>query len=121
MSNLWLALVLLGVGVWVAHDGLAPRPAIREARRSWAPVDRVRDWLAQADLPGVTIWHVVVLCTAGCVAGGFAGYVTFGVPVTATHLKMASVGRTRMQCTPRRSNGVTSSTHAISRVGSLSN
>jgi Flp pilus assembly protein TadB len=83
MSNLWLALILLGVGVWVAHDGLAPRPAIREARGSWAPVDRVKDWLAQADLPGVTIWHVVALCAAGCVAGGFAGYVTFGVPVTA--------------------------------------
>ena len=35
MSNLWVALILLGAGVWLAHDGLAPRPSIRQSRGSW--------------------------------------------------------------------------------------
>lgn len=83
MSNLWLALILLGAGVWLAHDGLAPHPTVTRARRQWPPIARVRDWLAQADLPGVTIWHLVVLSAASSLVGGLAGYLAFGVPVTA--------------------------------------
>jgi tight adherence protein B len=82
MSNLWVPLILLGAGVWLAHDGIAPRPAGRHHPRTLAPVERLKDWLAQADLPGVTIWHVVGLCCAGCLIGGMAGFVAFGVPVT---------------------------------------
>ncbi len=83
MSNLWVALILLGVGVWLAHDGFAPRPTVTRARTPWGPLVRVQDWLAQADLPGVTVWHLVLLCVAGSLVGSFAGYVAFGVPVTA--------------------------------------
>lgn len=83
MSPLWLALLLLGAGVWLAHDGIAPRPAAREERRSWTPLDRLRDWLAQADLPGVTVWHVLGLGVAAGVAGGIGAYLAFGVPVLA--------------------------------------
>ena len=83
MTVLAIALGLLGLGVWLAHDGLAPRPAppvAREPRRGLAPV---QDWLAQADLPGVTVWHLAVLCVAGSLLGSLAGYIAFGVPVTA--------------------------------------
>lgn len=82
MSSLWLALIVLGIGVWLAHDGIAPQPVRRLDRRTWAPVERMKDWLAQADLPGVTIGHVFVLCAVGCVTGAVAGYVALGVPVT---------------------------------------
>ena len=83
MSTLWIALVLLGVGVWLAHDGLVPRPSRPPRDNSWVPLDRVRDWLAQADLPGVTVWHLAALCVAGCAAGGLAGYLAFELPVSA--------------------------------------
>jgi len=81
MSNVWVAFILLGIGVWLAHDGLAPRPKVN--RDDWQlPVTQVHDWLAQADLPGVTIWHLVVLCVTSSLVGGIAGYLAFGVPVT---------------------------------------
>ena len=83
MSMLWFALILLVLGVWVAHDGIAPRPADSKKRHTWRLVDQVRDWLAQADLPGVALWDLVVLSAVGCLAGGVAGYIAFGVPVTA--------------------------------------
>jgi Flp pilus assembly protein TadB len=83
MSNLWVALILLGAGVWLAHDGLAPPPDVTRARGQWPPITRVLVWLAQADLLGVTIWHLVVLTVAGSLVGGVAGYLSFGVPVTA--------------------------------------
>jgi hypothetical protein len=95
VSNLWIALLLLGVGVWLAHDGLAPRPYTPQAHGPRVFVDRVRDWLAQADLPGVTIWHLAVLCGASCVTGGIAGYVIFGVPVS-------TVSRVRLRRTSTR-------------------
>ena len=82
MSTLWLAFIALGIGVWLAHDGLVPRPPSSQTRREWSPVGRARDWLAQADLPGVTLWHLVVLCAIGSLAGGIAGYLAMGVPVT---------------------------------------
>ena len=83
MSSLWIALVLLGAGVWLAHDGLAPRPASTSKREPWRALVRVQDWLAQADLPGVTAWHVLMFCVAGGLAGSVVGYVAFRVPVTA--------------------------------------
>lgn len=91
MSNLWVALILLGVGVWLAHDGLAPQRTKARTHSAWAPVGRAGDWLAQADLPGVTIWHLVVLCAAGGLVGVIAGYLAFGVPVTAA---LGAVGGT---------------------------
>lgn len=83
MSTFWVALVLLGAGVWLAHDGLAPRAHVDGPRDPWPLVVRVHDWLAQADLPGVTLWHLAALCVAGGLLGSLAGYLAFGVPVTA--------------------------------------
>ncbi|HEY1296997.1 MAG TPA: type II secretion system F family protein [Chloroflexota bacterium] len=83
MSTLWIALAAIGVGVWLAHDGLVPQPSSPPRERSWIVLDRVRDWLAQADLPGVTVWHLLALCAAGCAAGALAGYMAFGLRVSA--------------------------------------
>jgi tight adherence protein B len=82
VNTLWVAFVLLGLGVWLAHDGLVPQIDKDRPCTSSAAPGRVRQWLAQADLPGVTVWHLVVLCLGGCVVGAVIGYVALGVPVT---------------------------------------
>jgi tight adherence protein B len=76
----WLALVLVGLGLWLAHDGLV-RPA-RPARASGAGLrEKVGDWLLQADLEGVTLPMLVGTSLAGALAGGLLVHMLLGWPV----------------------------------------
>jgi tight adherence protein B len=78
--TVWLALGLVGLGLWLAHDGLVrpvrPAPASRVRLR-----ERVGDWLLQAGLEGVTLPILVCTTLAGALAGGLLVHVLLGWPV----------------------------------------
>ena len=76
----WLALGLVGLGLWLAHDGLV-RP-VRPARVGLARLrERVGDWLLQAGLEGVTPPMLVGTTLAGALAGGLLVHMLLGWPV----------------------------------------
>jgi tight adherence protein B len=69
---LWVAIPLIGVGVWLMHDGLQRRQP-RPRRRPRQVVVRFQDYLVQADLEGWTPKRLALLCAiSGLVFGACA-------------------------------------------------
>ena len=67
--TLWLAVGLVGLGLWLAHDGLvSPTRPTRAGRAGLR--ERVGDWLLQAGLEGVTLPMLVGTSLAGALGGG---------------------------------------------------
>jgi tight adherence protein B len=86
---LWLALVLVGAGIWFAHDGLtrlggaAPRPPSRTLLR-------LQDVLVQAGLERATPLSVVLLCLALGLAAGLLSHVVVGWPLVDLALALGT-------------------------------
>ncbi len=67
---LWLAVPLVAVGLWLAHDGLQHREQLRLPQTSRL-LPRLQDYLVQADLDGWTPWRVLVVCLMSGVLARF--------------------------------------------------
>jgi tight adherence protein B len=78
--TLWLAVGLVGLGLWLAHDGFVQ--PVRPARVGRVGLrERLGDWLLQAGLEGVTLPMLVGTTLAGALAGGLLVHVLLGWPV----------------------------------------
>lgn len=75
-AGLWPGLALVGLGLWLAHAGWAP--GIHQGRRPSQLALRVQDWLAQADLVGVRVRTIVLVCVGGALGGAALGLVLGG-------------------------------------------
>ena len=76
---LWLLMALVGLGLWLVHDGLLPartRPA-RTAPRAWSGL---HDWLVQTGVP-ISPRLFLALCLAGALLGGLLADVLLGGPI----------------------------------------
>jgi tight adherence protein B len=79
-GGFWLALGLVGLGLWLAHDGLVQ--PVRPKRAGGASLrERMGDWLLQAGLEGVTLPMLVCTTLAGALAGGLLVHALLGWPV----------------------------------------
>jgi len=77
--TVWLALAMVGVGLWLLHDGLVSPPGPRPQRP--AARQRLTDWLVQAGLQGVTLTMLLGVCLVGVLAGGLVAFAVLSWPV----------------------------------------
>jgi len=83
---LWLAVRLVAVGLWLAHDGLQHREQLALPKTSRL-LPRLQDYLVQADLDGWTPWRVLVVCLlSGVLAGFLAQAVSWPLATVVTSL-----------------------------------
>jgi tight adherence protein B len=76
----WLGLGLVGLGVWLAHEGLTG-PSRTSGSIAAGPRARLADWLVQAGLAGITVPMLLVVSLVGAVAGGLITHILLGWPV----------------------------------------
>lgn len=76
----WLALGLVGAGLYLAHDGLT-RPAAAAPHAPSRALLRLQDWLLQAGLEGVTPRTVLLVSLGGALLGGLLAHALLGWPV----------------------------------------
>jgi tight adherence protein B len=80
---LWLALGLVGSGIWFAHDGFTRLSvaAPQQQRRSSRTLLRLQDVLVQAGLERATPLSVLLFCVALGLAGGLLSQLLIGWPL----------------------------------------
>jgi tight adherence protein B len=75
----WLPLALVGLGVWLIHDGLLPaRP--RAPRAPSRTYTRLNDWLVQTGVP-ITPRTFLLVSLAGASLGAALAHLVFGWPI----------------------------------------
>jgi len=66
---LWIAIPVIAVGLWLAHDGFQS-PAVVVSQRPSQLLLRLQDYLVQADLERWTPWRVLLLSVVSASFGG---------------------------------------------------
>jgi Flp pilus assembly protein TadB len=76
---LWLLMALVGLGLWLVHDGLLPpRPhPPRRPSRAWSGL---QDWLVQTGVP-ISPRLFLAICLAGALIGSLLASLLLGGPV----------------------------------------
>ena len=78
--SIWLAVGLVAVGIWVAHDGLV-RPIRAAPRHASRTLERLQDVLVQAGLERATLTSVLLLCLAAGLLAGLLSHLLTGWPL----------------------------------------
>src|SRR5688500_16593576 len=75
----WVLFALVGLGLWLVHDGLLPhRP--RPPRPPSRLAGRLRDWLVQTGVP-ISPRLFLAISGSGAVLGGVLAHLLLGGPV----------------------------------------
>src|SRR5579859_7081292 len=73
---LWLLFALVGLGLWLVHDGLLP-PRPRPPRHPSRAFNGLRDWLVQTGVP-ISPRLFVLISGGGAILGGVLAHLVMG-------------------------------------------
>jgi len=77
---LWLLFGLVGLGLWLIHDGLLPKQPRVASKAPSRALARLRDWLVQTGV-AITPRTFMLITFSGAVLGGSLAHLVFGWPI----------------------------------------